>query len=102
MTDQDAEFVYRLTQSTDAGKVDWKATATPDQYAAAFGGKWTVTVDKGIPEGGPEVFWLAINNADGEEMLRIYGVDGLFEKARRRALKVDEAIQDIFKELDKQ
>lgn len=101
----DAELINKLVDSTARGQTNWQRTATEDQYAAAFGGKWTVTVDKSMDQHGDATFWVAINNAEGQEILRIRGYDTerlpeLFEMARRHALKVNEAIADLLKEID--
>jgi hypothetical protein len=101
----DKALIARLLRATLAGKLNWENTATPDQFAASYGGRWTLTVDRsGNPgEEGPS-FYLTITNAQGEEVLRIWGqrdnvLPKLFEQARRHALKVDEALGDLLKEI---
>jgi hypothetical protein len=104
MPPTDAELVWKLVDSTQKGRINWQKTAITDQYAAAFGGKWTVTVDKA--DGGREtVYWLSLNDAGGHEILRIGDNEDsrmpqLFEMARRHALRVNEAVADLLKELD--
>jgi hypothetical protein len=102
----DAALIIKLLRGTRAGKLNWEKTATPDQYAASYGGKWTVTVDKSEDqETGGYIFYLSIGNSQGEEALRIWNmpnnkVSELFEQARRHALKVDEALSALLKEID--
>jgi hypothetical protein len=97
----DKELVTRIISSTENGKIDWQKTAVGAQYAASFGGKWIVLIDSA---GEGERFWLTLQNSEGETLLRIdehsdYRLANLFEMARRRALKVDDAIADLLKEL---
>lgn len=104
MPPTDAELVGKLMDASENGRVNWQKTAVTDQYAAAFGGKWTVTIDKSTVD-NEDYYWLSINNAEGEEILKIFGsedkrVERLFEVARRHALRVNEAIKDLIKELD--
>jgi hypothetical protein len=102
----DAELVSKLYTATENARINWEKTAVPDQYAAAFGGKWTVTVDKDRTETGQVFYSLILNDAEGQEILRITSIQDaaipeLFELARRHALRVNEAIQDLLKEIDR-
>jgi hypothetical protein len=97
----DAELIGKILDSTVRGKIDWQKTAEQSQFAAAFGGKWTVLIDQGVKD--PHLFWLTLQNAEGEELLSISSdarLSDLYDKARRQALKVDEAITDLLKELE--
>lgn len=99
----DNELLWKLIDASEKKRVKWEKTATTDQFAAAFGGKWTVVIDKGINAVGDIHYWLSINNAEGEEILKIRDderLERLFELARRHALKVNDALEDLMKELD--
>jgi hypothetical protein len=101
MPTSDFEFVGKILDATRKGKVDWEKTATDDQYAASFSGRWTVLIDK--MRGGTYV--LVMEDAEGNEMLRIGSdsdsrLEDLFELARRHALNVNQAIEDVMKELN--
>jgi|SRR5579863_2812161 len=100
----DRELISKLLRATQAGKLSWETTAEPDRFAASYGGRWTITVDKTINNEGASDFFLTITNAQGEEVLRIWDqpdnvLPKLFEQARRHALKVDEALGDLMKEI---
>jgi hypothetical protein len=103
----DSELILRLVQSTIERRLAWeKIEDVADRFAAKYAGKWTLTIDKSVEtnERYPH-YWLALSNAEGEEIMKIYsdnvgGVDELFELARRQALKVDEALSDLLKEID--
>jgi hypothetical protein len=100
----DAELVSKVLDATEAGRIDWQKTAIQAQFAAAFGGKWTVTIDKSTNAVGEPSFWLSLENAEGETILTIDAdprLRRLFELARRHAFKVNDAIADFLKELDK-
>lgn len=103
---KDLELVNKLTKSTLGGKTKWQATAQQAQYVASFKGKWSVLVDEYPGQNYPTSWSIRIQDADGTEMLRVNSeeyppVEGLYEAARRSALNVDEAINDILKDLDK-
>lgn len=101
----DAELIAKLLHATEAGKLGWENTATTDQFAASYGGRWTLTVDKSANENQAAMdYYLTITNSEGEEVLRIWDqpnnvLPKLFEQARRHALKVDEALGDLMKEI---
>jgi hypothetical protein len=101
----DKDLIATLLRATLGGKLSWESTGTPDRFAASYGGRWTLTVDRSMDEDrGSTNFYLTITNAQGEEILRIWGqpdnvLPRLFERARRHALKVDEALGDLIKEI---
>ena len=102
----DAELITKLLQATDDGRIMWEKGDVPDRFTAGYAAKWTLTIDKSAdPESPYPHYWLSLSNARGEEILKVYssdeeGLDRLFELARRRALKVDEALTDLFKEIE--
>jgi hypothetical protein len=102
MAAADIELVTKLMQATETGRIDWQKTATSDRYAASFGGRWTVVIDYNA--NSEHRYFLALKDSEGQEVLRIWDdlrLSNLFESARRKALKIDEAIADVLKELDK-
>lgn len=100
----DQELISKLLEATNEGRIRWEKSQVKDQFAAKYGGKWTLTIDKAESDEGPyELYWLALCNPQEEEILRISqepGLGELFELARRRALKVDEALQDLLNEIE--
>ena len=101
----DQELVSKLIQATNEGRITWEKTSTVDRFAAKYAKKWTLTIDKAHDPDDPyERYWLALTNPEDEEILKIYPSEEipfelLFELARRRALKVDEAMEDLLKEV---
>jgi hypothetical protein len=100
----DTELLEKLLQSTQSGRIDWEKTAVDDQYSASFGGKWTVLIDRSTKD--RDFYWLTLRNANGDELLEVNSmqdirVPEIFFAAKRRALKVDEALADVIKDLDK-
>lgn len=102
----DPELVVRLLRATRSGKLGWEKTADPERFVASYGGKWSLTIEKTMAfddEGErSDAYSLTINNTEGEEILRIWdqpknAVRELFEQARRHALKVNEALDDLMK-----
>jgi hypothetical protein len=108
----DQEFVNKVLVATLNDKIDWQPTAQADRFSASFGGKWTVLVTATFDRYGPppaaQPFYdydLTLRDSAGEQILRIDSehndrISELHELARRRALKVNEAIEDFMKELD--
>jgi hypothetical protein len=101
----DAELIDVLTQATEDGRITWEKADVEDQFVAKYAGKWMLTIDKSVDSDAPEInYWLALVNARQEEILKVHSyneqrLDRLFELARRRALKVDEALSDLLKEI---
>jgi hypothetical protein len=104
----DSELILKLLEATTEGRLSWKKTDTVDRFASTYAGKWTLTIDKSrSPDSPYDSYWVALSNAEGEEILKIYssdepGLGELFEVSRRRALKVDEALTDLLKEIEPQ
>lgn len=99
------QLIDSVQTASEQGRIDWQPTGTPEQFAASFGGKWTLVIDKSTGPGGQEIFYLDLQDSTGQSILRITNWDserisGLYEMARRHALKVDEALADLLKELD--
>jgi hypothetical protein len=102
---KDAELIAKLLEATRNKKLAWEKTGAPEQFAASYGGKWTLNLDKTENQSGPGWdYYLTITNSSGEEVLRIWDqpdneLPKLFEQARRYALRVDEALTDLIKEI---
>lgn len=102
----DAELISKLLEATDDRQVTWEKTDVPDRFVAKYADKWTLTIDRSPDPVSPyPSYWLSLSNARGEEILKIlssneHDLDRLFELARRRALKVDEALSDLLKEIE--
>lgn len=108
-TESDKQLVSRLLQSTEAQQLDWEPTATANEFVTSFGGKYTVTVGDvyALVEGTPTlVSFASLKDARGETLISVnssqfHAVADLHEAARRRAMKVDQAVADVLLELDK-
>ncbi len=95
------ELVNSLLVATDQDKVDWQPTARPQEFAASFGGKYTAEVWR-----GPAGALLDIKDSEGEMLVRISSEDDnripeLHDMAKRHALKIDDALADLLKEINK-
>jgi hypothetical protein len=98
--EKDAKLLDFLLTSTEAGKVPWQPTAADNQFTASFRGKYNVLVGTG--SNGP---WLRMANEQDQVMLYILNnedpmdrIERIFESARRIALNVDTAIDEIIQE----
>ena len=98
-TQKDLELIQYLRKATDEGKIRWEATPATDQFVVGFKGKFTITLDK-----LGSTCYLRMTDASDRELLAvsddvtIMGVEALFEAARRVALDVDSAINEIIQE----
>ena len=100
----DYEFVQKLLQATERGQVDWHLAAVEKRFNAAVGGRWTVQVDEHTTD--PSIHYLTLRDSQGQELLSIgqwehEAIPTLYEAARRRALKVNDALTEVIRDLDK-
>jgi hypothetical protein len=94
-TEKDLELIQFLSKGTEDGQVQWQPTAEADQFVTSLRGKYGVRIGK-----VGNLFYLNMRDLDDRELLSVsseesYFVEALFDSARRAALKVDEAIDDI-------
>jgi hypothetical protein len=101
------ELVNGLFVATEQDQIDWQPTAKPQEFAASFGGKWTLLISEGFT-GVPLQFTrqLYVKDSEGTTMVRIADSDDsripeLYEMARRYALKINEALADLLNEIKK-
>jgi hypothetical protein len=100
LSQKDLDFLTYLSTATDTGKIPWQPTAADDQFTASLRGKYSVLVGTG--RDGP---WLRMSNDQGQVMLFITSmedpgdrVERILGGARRVALNVDTAIDEIIQE----
>jgi hypothetical protein len=110
MTDKDAAFIEALTQNTARGHVKWEPTARSNELTVSFKGEYNVSVRE--IDG---TYYFVMKNREDREMLSFASEPGnyieystdwwvrrrlseLFDAARRSALSVDRAIDDIMSE----
>ncbi len=102
-TEKDKELVTRLLASTKAGKRDWLPTGERNEFATAMSGKYLVTIRQSRYTTEP-THYLDITEVGGANLVTL-GADEypelaeMYELARRQALKVDDAINDILQDL---
>jgi hypothetical protein len=100
------EVVNSLLAATEQGQIDWQPTAIPDQFTASFGGKWTLLFTREFVSGEGTTPFLYFKDSEGQTLLRITRFEDnripeVYELARRYALKIDEALADLLKEIEK-
>ena len=114
--DKSVELVQQLIQATEAGRVVWHPTARIDEFTSSLEGRFSILVAK-EPEGESSLRML---DEDGRELLQVSSaqivktpvsptrgggkmtfdsVAQLFNLARRNALHVDQAIDDVLQGL---
>jgi hypothetical protein len=100
VSEKDSQFLDYLSATTDAGRIPWQPTAAENQFTASFKGKYNVVVGT-----GREGSWLKMTNELEQAMLFIADgedprgrVEHIFDAARRIALNVDTAIDEIIQE----
>lgn len=105
-TEKDRNFVDFLLEATRSGKLKWEATASFDEFAAGVKGKYKVVVNQRNVSNNfdPDVVQqLILRNADDQELMDVSNKDfnsvrELYELARRNALNVDAALDEIMGE----
>ena len=113
MTPEDKKLITvmnKLYARTKADVVDWEPSEDPNIYAVKFA-DYSISIER-VPEAenAPESFNFSIANSDG---LVIQEVDNnlakkngfadmkdLFDRARRRAVDLNGALDDLLSELD--
>jgi hypothetical protein len=99
------EFLAELVQKSAAGKIDWLEEADPDAFTVTFGGKYIVKTYK--LQSGTVI--VKISNDVGRELFQYRetrdeptgAVWELYQSARRKALKVEEALADLLADIQR-
>jgi len=96
------ELISRIYSATDQDRIDWQATARPQEFTASFGGKWTLV----LSTSSLNIVVLDVKDSEGETIVRITSrederISDLHDMARRYALKIDKALADLLNEIDK-
>lgn len=113
MTPEDKKLITvitRLYAKTKANVVDWEPSEDANIFAVKFS-DYTITIQRMLATSEtPEWFNLSISNSDGaviQEMASTTAknngfadVPDLFYRARRHAVNLSGALDDILKELD--
>jgi hypothetical protein len=100
----------RLYAKTKADVVDWEPSEDASFFAVKFS-DYTISIQHMLARGNiPELFNLSIANSDGaaiQEMDSLTAKDNgfadmpdMFYRARRHAVDLNSALEDILKELD--
>jgi hypothetical protein len=113
MTPEDKKLITvmtRLYAKTKADVVEWEPSEDPNIFAVKFS-DYTISIQHLLATANyPELFTLRIANSDGvaiQEMDSITAKDNgfsdmsdLFYRARRHAVDLNGALDDLLKELD--
>ena len=99
------ELINRIIVATDQDRIDWQTTARSQEFTSSFGGKWTLVLSHYFTA-LQDVYALEVKDSEGEILNRVTSLEDnriqeLHEMARRHALKIDEALADLLKEIDK-
>lgn len=100
-TDKDRAFIEYIVGTTDSGKTKWEPAAEKDRFITSFRGKYKVTLAKGYDRDAEEhYFYIKLADENNQELVRVYSVDdgrlsNLYSVVQRKALKVDEALDEI-------
>jgi len=108
-SDKMLKIIDRLHQHSVEGKVIWRETERTDSFQVSFSG-YSVRTDvrRSRKTPGAQEYFVSVLNANGDVMEEIGDEDledyfvlmkELFEMARRKALGVDGALDQILDEL---
>jgi hypothetical protein len=100
-TDKEIKLVEQLLDKTKKRVLSWEPTAEEDEFVSTLGGNISFTVR----EGGVRSFLIMRDDRDRVLLTvstyEVNDVSQLYAEARRQALKVDESLDDILKQLAK-
>jgi hypothetical protein len=99
ISSKDILLVKFLAEATETGRIKWESTAEANQFVTALKGKYKIELTKLGP------CYMKMVDKDDKELLALssddYGqVADLYELARRVAFSVDDAIDEIVKDLE--
>jgi hypothetical protein len=107
------QLIERLLAKTDKNELDWKEAALPNTFQVSFA-DYSVTIRETPNNKGDVDYYISILNSEGETVdsvsdVHLDGTQGagyyfrsmgeLFQNARRQALGVDKALNQILDEL---
>ncbi|HEV2221628.1 MAG TPA: hypothetical protein VGR84_01360 [Candidatus Acidoferrales bacterium] len=109
---KEKQLVDLLLARTRAGTTSWEPTAEEDEFVTSVGGNsiWIRTVEpRNASDNEPDVV-LNVRDGDGRQVFSLYNGEGiadldfqtmraLHEAARRSALKIDQIMEAILKDL---
>jgi len=101
------QIAAKLLERTRAGTIEWDETADEATFETSMA-KYSVNVTCAVEEGGPMVTLAVLNDKGNKiEKLSDFADDQkgnvlaqLYELARRKALRVDESLDDLLHTLD--
>jgi hypothetical protein len=108
------KLIERLLTLTEEGKIDWKETASEDDFQAVVGQYVVAVFRTRESEDWDNSFAVRVADRKGTLLEEAVGISGtaetggilngmlsqLFQKARRKALNVDEALTELLSSLD--
>lgn len=106
--DKTKKLLAEILVKTHEGRLDWRETAKPTVFIAAIAGQFTVQVQKGDFDDGYETLFV-LRDLEDRELISISsndrsargGLMELYDLARRRALRVDDKVDQLLSVLGK-
>lgn len=101
-------LVNRLAERTAIGKVNWKPTASESEYVLYFKNN-ALSMRRGVDDEDDEFVVFTLRNDAGKKIdeFRVWdsfgewrAVADMWASARRRALKLDEALEGLLMEIE--
>ncbi|MCF5044146.1 hypothetical protein GIW79_27235 [Pseudomonas sp. PA-7-1E] len=105
-------LIQGIVRQTNAGKIDWEVTETEDVFQASFP-NYSIRLSYDESNLGTD-YWLTIMNGEGVVIESVSDVqiktelegsykimEGLYSDARRVALGVDKALDDLLSMFDR-
>src|SRR3954452_12561118 len=113
-TDKYVQILHLLVEQTDSGRLEWKETGEEAKFLVSFP-NYSILISEEAGSRGFPHYVVSVVNSDGkivdsfsDETIKFndlgenpYGImQDLFNKARRRALRADEALDNIIAHLE--
>lgn len=110
MTTQDyLELIRKLFTRTEAGSVNWHPTSDETEFVVYFD-EFSLSMRMYRDDQDPDSCVFTIRGSTGNEVAKFWLeelypaewplAEGLYNAAKRKALRVDDALQSIMRELD--
>ncbi len=110
--DKVVELAMQLIRATEEGRLAWRPTARIDEFSTTIQDRYSVLVSKELSG----AFYLQLLDEDGRELFQVSitreyvakwthppaerdPIQRLFDLARRNALRVDQAIDEVLEGL---
>ena len=102
-----SELISQLAERTAQGKVNWKGTSNDSEFVIYFR-QFSLAMRRGVDQDDDSYLVFLLRNDEGKKVDEFYvferrdgwdEADKMWQRARRRVLRIDEVIEGLLGEL---